>query len=80
MNLAGKFRNALSEIKQIEGQYLDKVKKGSKDPHDMLELSYFSGLRNGFNFVWYQIDHPKEVSEQKFDEMLKQILRLEKAN
>lgn len=75
MNLRAKVRDALSEIKSMEGQYLEKVKSGSKLPIDHLELSYFSGLRNGFSFV-FGIMENKNLTDSDFDDMLKEVLHL----
>jgi hypothetical protein len=76
MNVKGKFDTALSIIKAREGQITDKVKRGSQDPKDLLEMSYLSGLHNGYKFVWWVLDHPTEVTDQKFDAMLNEILHL----
>lgn len=60
----------------MEGQYLEKVRNGSKVPTDHLELSYFSGLRNGFSFIFGILEN-RNLTEAEFDNMLKQILHLE---
>lgn len=59
----------------MEGQYLRRVKTGSKMPQDHLELSYFSGLRNGLSFVFSALENPNLTDEQ-FEVMKKEVLHL----
>lgn len=80
MKFSRKFKTAERAIKDMEFQYLQKIKDGSKDQYDYLELSYFSGLHNGFKFVWHIIDNSADVKEEDFDAMLKKILHLEEGN
>ena len=54
---------------------MERCKSGSKVMDDYLELRYYSGLHNGFKFVWHVLDHP-ETTEKDFDEMLNKILHL----
>jgi hypothetical protein len=67
VNLNNKFQSALSGIKSLEGQFKDRVEAGSKNPLDYHYFSYFSGVRNGFNFVWHVLDN--HLTEQEFDEL-----------
>jgi len=76
VRLKKKFDKALSTIKAVEGQYTERCKSGSKDMNDYLEMSYYSGLHNGFKFVWYIIDHMDSVNEKDFDEMLDKVLHI----
>ncbi len=72
MNIRTKTADALSQARQIEGTYLDRVKTGSKEMHDYMEVQYFSGLRNGLTFMMHILNNP--VEEEDFDTMLKEIL------
>ena len=70
--------DALSEVRRIEGGYIDKVKGNSDEMNDYMELQYFSGLRNMLAFVIHTLAEPVEESE--FDTMLKDILHKETVN
>ncbi len=72
MNLRTKMNDALSQIRQIEGGYIDKVRSNNSDMSDYLELHYFSGLRNGLAFIIHTLAEP--IEEKEFDEMLKELL------
>jgi len=77
MNMRSYFRDTLKDIRTLEGQYVDKVKSGSKDPTDYHNMSYFSGVHNGFNFVWSILDG----QTTDYDGIKKQLLQIEgKAN
>ena len=65
--------DALSQVRQIEGTYVDRVKGNSKNMDDYLEANYFSGVRNGITFVMHTLNNP--VEEKEFDTMLKEVLR-----
>ena len=71
MNLRSSFSEALSEFKTLESKYSTRVKLGSKDPVDYHYMSYFSGLINGFKFVWDILD--SNVTIKEFEEKLKEI-------
>ncbi len=73
MNLRSKMNDALSQVRQIEGTYVDRVKGNSKNMDDYLEANYFSGVRNGITFVMHTLNNP--VEEKEFDTMLKEVLR-----
>lgn len=76
MNLRSNFKDLLSDIRSMEGQYLNRIKTGSKLPQDHLELSYFSGLRNGLSFVFSALEN-QDLTTEQFEAMKKQILHLE---
>ncbi len=78
MNLRSKMNDALSQVRQIEGTYVDRVKGNSKNMDDYLEANYFSGLRNGIAFVMHTLNNP--VEEKEFDTMLKEVLHQEAVN
>lgn len=71
MNLKNSFQRALSEFKSLEGQYSDRVKKGTKDFMDYHYSSYFSGLINGVKFVWDILDN--HLTEKEFEERLHEL-------
>ena len=64
--------NALTEVRHLEGAYMNSVKANSKDMNDYMELNYYSGLRNGLAFMIHVLNNP--VEEEDFDNMLKEIL------
>jgi len=80
MNIRNKFKDALDKIKERELDYTNKVNIGSKDIKDAFEMSYFSGLHNGYNFVWYILEHPEEMDDELFDTLLNKILHKETVN
>ena len=81
MRFSKKFNKALDAIKDMESQYAERCKNGSKDQIDYLEMSYFSGLHNGFKLVWYILDNSEKIKEEDFNELLSQVLHLdERAN
>lgn len=67
---------AIQSIKEVEAQYVDKVKSGSKNPEDYLQMSYYSGVLNGWGFAFYLMGH--EINEQEFAILLNDLLHLEK--
>jgi hypothetical protein len=67
---------AIQAIKDVESQYADRCKTGSKNPDDYLEMSYYSGVLNGWNFAFHLLEH--DVTEQEFSELLNDLLHLEK--
>ena len=75
MNFKNKFTDALKRIKQKEEVYMTLCREGSKDPMDYHNMSYFSGLHNGFAFVWHVLDN--DVTEKEFNKMLWEILQAE---
>lgn len=78
MNIRNKIRDTISNLRQLEGQYKDKVQSGSKDMSDYLELNYLSGVGNGLNFVFKLQEN--EISEENYKNLEKQLLHQEKAN
>lgn len=78
MNLKSKVNEAMSQIRSIEGHYVDNVKTGSKDMDDYLQVRYYSGLRNGFEF--FRALFEQEMTEETFDKMLKEVLYQEQVN
>lgn len=67
---------ALETIKDIEKQYADRCKGESKDPNDFLQMSYYSGLLNGYNFAFYLIEH--SPTEEQMKVVLNDILHLQR--
>ena len=78
MNLRTKMNDALTEVRQIEGGYIDRVKGKSGEMNDYLELNYFSGLRNMLAFVIHVMAEP--IPEKDYDELLKEVLHQEVVN
>lgn len=78
MNLKAQFNNALKEIKQKEQYYEEKISQGSLDIQDHIDGAYYSGLHNGFNFVWYVLDN--NLTQEEFDELLDDLLKNETIN
>jgi hypothetical protein len=72
MNLRSKFSDTSSKIKSLEGQAKDKAQAGTGDLMTLHNLAYYSGLRNGVNFVWHILDN--HLTENDYDEMEKKIL------
>lgn len=68
--------NAVKAIKDVESQYAERCKDGSKNPEDFLQMSYYSGVLNGWNFAFHLLEH--DLSEQEFTLMLNELLHLEK--
>jgi len=66
-----KIADILATIRHLEGQYVDKVKLGSREPKDHLELSYFSGLRNGIVLMQWINENPGREMD------LKQVLHMD---
>lgn len=77
MNLNKKLSDALSNIKVMEGQATDLVKNGSKQPAHFLDMTYYSGVHNGFVFYKYVIDNIDTITEKQFDSMLREMLHFE---
>ena len=78
MNLRTKMSDALSEVRHLEGAYVNSVRSNSKDMNDYMELNYFSGLRNGLAFMIHVLNNP--IEEEEFDKMLKEILHQGEVN
>ena len=78
MNLRTKMNDTLSEVRRIEGGYVDRVKGDGAEMNDYMELNYFSGLRNMLAFVIHTLAEP--VEEKDFDEMIKKVLHQETVN
>ena len=81
MNLKVKWESTLKSIKKNEEHFVQelnkKIKKGEETPMDLYNVAYFSGLHNGFKFVWMMLDG---ASEEEFDENVKKILQTETEN
>lgn len=77
MNLNKKLSDALANIKAMEGQATDKVKQGSKEPAHFLDMSYYSGIHNGFVFYKYVIDNIDTIDEKQFDILFNQMMHFE---
>ena len=77
MHLKSKFESTLEAIRKNEQLFADRVKGGSEDPNDYLNMAYLSGLHNGFNLVWSALDG---MSEEEYDEAVLEILRKEVVN
>lgn len=77
MNLNRKLNDALSDIRSMEGQATDVVKRGSKQPAHFLDMAYYSGIYNGFVFYKYVMDNFDTIDEKKFDLMFKEIMHFE---
>ena len=78
MHLRSKFESTLEAIKKNEEIFTDKIKGGSENPLDYHYMSYFSGLENGFKFVWMMLDG--EVPEDEFDAQLDKLLQTSEAS
>lgn len=78
MNLRTKLSQLSSSVKSLEGQYKERCNLGSKDMNDYLELRYYSGLRNGLNFITYILENG--IKEEDFEKMSKEMLHLESIN
>ena len=77
MNLNKKLSDALANIKAMEGQATDKVKQGSKEPAHFLDMSYYSGVHNGFIFYKYVMDNFESIDEKQFDILFKDMMHFE---
>lgn len=71
MHIKNKWENTLRKISKLEGEYTEKVKKGSTEPLDFHYMSYYSGVHNGFNLYWML----HEATEREFDEQVERILQ-----
>jgi hypothetical protein len=78
MNLRGKVQDGLHNIKQIEGQIVDKIEAGSKSPDDFMSVAYYSGVLNGYLFMKTVFDHMDTMTEKKFDELFANMMHFEK--
>lgn len=78
MNLHSKINKATADIKSVEGQATELVKNGSKNQSHYMDMVYYSGVLNGFSFMYHVLTHP--LSEIEFDELFKQMMHFEKAN
>ena len=70
--------DAISEVRALEGQYIDRCKTGSKEMNDYLELRYLSGLRNGLTFIFQMFEN--KTTDEEFDKMLKLVLNQNTVN
>lgn len=77
INLTKKFGEYSSTIKSMEGQATDAVKKGSKEPAVFLDMAYYSGIHNAFNFVNYVYQNP-HLTETEVDELFKEMMHFNK--
>ena len=75
-NLNKKFNEYKSVIKSMEGQCVDKVKTGTKEPSIYLDMAYYSGIHNAFNFVNYVYQNPK-LTEQEVDALFKEMMHFD---
>lgn len=78
MNLRSKFSRTLSEIKSLEGKYVDRCKASSEDPMDYHLLSFYSGMLGGFRFVWQILD--EGYTEKEYDELERELFKTESVN
>ena len=78
MNLKSNFQRTLHELKALEGKYSGAVKVGSKDPLDYHYMSYYSGVINGFKFVWEILDN--HYTEKEYDEIVEELMQVERVN
>jgi len=76
LNVRTKINDALSETRRIEGGYIDRVKSGSTEMEDYLELRYLSGVRNALAFMIHIMASP--LSEEEFDKLLRNVLHQDK--
>ena len=72
------FGQALTDIKSMEGQAIELVKNGSKNPAHFLDMQYYSGVHNGFNFVHYVYDHLNSITEEEFNTMFREMMHFNK--
>ena len=77
MNLNKKLSECLSNIKAMEGQATDVVKRGSKEPAHHMDMVYYSGIHNGFVFYKYVIDNLDTITEKEIDIMFGQMMHFE---
>ena len=68
-----KINRLLADIKSLEGQALDKVKMGSKEPAHYLDMSYYSGVGNGIKFIIYLSEHPL-LMDADYQELVSELL------
>jgi len=79
INLNKKIAKAYSDIVSMEGRVTDVIKKGSKEPAHFLDMSYYSGVHNGFQFFRYIMDN-QDITEKEFDELFKSMMHFNKLN
>lgn len=76
-NLNKKLSDALRDIKTMEGQATERIKMGSQEPAHFLDMTYYSGVHNGFVFYKYVIDHIDTITEKDIDIMFAQMMQFE---
>jgi len=64
--------DVLSEVRHLEGTYVNRVKADSKNMEDYMELNYFSGLRNGLALIIHLLNNA--VEEDELNVLVKEIL------
>ena len=73
MNLKNKYQSFERELRKLTKVYEDKIRFGSKNPEDYMNLSYFTGVHNGFKLAFQPLDH--DMSETDFNEMRDRVLQ-----
>ncbi len=76
-NINKKLSDSLRDIKVMEGQATDRIKNGSKEPAHFMDMTYYSGVHNGFVFYKYVIDNIDTITEKDIDIMFKQMMQFE---
>ena len=77
MNLPAKMKDAMSQVKQLEGQTSDKVKNGSNQENH-INMVYYSGIYNGMKFFVHILDNYKIMTDSRFDEIFRSMLHPQK--
>ena len=73
MNLKSKYQDFERSAQKSFKFYSDRIKFGSKEPEDFLNMSYYAGLLNGYKLAWYPLDN--NVSEEEFNAMRDEVLQ-----
>lgn len=76
MDLKSQYRHFQKAAELQFKFYSDRIKFGSKDPEDYMNMSYFAGLLNGYKIAWYPLDN--HVTEEEFKEMVDSVLQRNK--
>jgi len=67
--------DTLSTAKSLEGQAIDRVKNGSKDPKDFHCISYYSGVINTLMFLRASTDN--KATDADREKMMRGLLYLD---
>ena len=84
MNIRRAFNESLSTVKSVEGRASDKIKAGSKEPKDYMDMMYYNGVLNAFKFIDTMMDESLTelfvagVTEPEWEELFNQMMRVSK--